>query len=648
MIRIREGSFDVVIVAGARVNRWPSVGATELAQLCADAGLSVGIYGGPWLRIRGVLPKPDTGGVALIEDSQQRVHRISARALVCFKLETTYSDPFPGWHSSGHVPLSTALRIHQDLRMSWHPCVAILGTGNRALHFGSRLLESGCPEVYCIESRMQWGGKRFAAWEVEKRRFEELGGEIIEAQPIKFTAKAPQLWELKLKDSQGVRVLEVATLISAGPFSDSADFREYPPGSALFEVEQTASQSRDEDPEGFELERSRARALSVRIIRALVTDPGMRKRALDKLARFSRSKLRSFKKHREEPYEWIYQGKLLEESSLKKLQAFSGVPQSVHMAQKTASIECMEEIACRQCHEACPESAIDLGEIPRHSPILSESRCTACGLCLSACPSSIPVLMHADAERSFSKLTLPWHGSAKISQGAFVRLLNRRGETLGQARVSRVEEPQGERAIPLVEVDVPAHLLWEARAIQPIESTVNAELGWDWFQSKRDRVEVFLDGEKRLASDKLPISLALFEMGSNRAEDALLCGDGSCGLCFVEVDGRHELACQERIRQGMSIRLLRPRFSQIAKSRGEEPICPCLGISSQEVREKIEQGQLQSPEAVIMATHLGTGKCHGQICLPAFRRLLESMELESGDWVDWRFPWSDWSLGSIR
>src|SRR6185437_11296881 len=87
-----------------------------------------------------------------------------------------------------------------------------------------------------------------------------------------LTSKGPLLWELRLQDTQGVRVLEIARLVSAGPFRDIPGVREYPPGSFLFEMEQTASAKYSDHPEGWVWEEERGKWLAGKIVRSLVQD----------------------------------------------------------------------------------------------------------------------------------------------------------------------------------------------------------------------------------------------------------------------------------------------------------------------------------------------------------------------------------------
>jgi hypothetical protein len=198
--------------------------------------------------------------------------------------------------------------------------------------------------------------------------------------------------------------------------------------------------------------------------------------------------------------------------------------------------------------------------------------------------------------------------------------------------------------VQLIEVEVPVHLAWEARAVKrarPPEVVDEMYLNAiQKFSVAHEKVEITLNGEKRLVRDKIPISLALFEIGRNRPEDALLCPDGSCGLCLISVDGVKKPGCQTKLHRGMVIKTTEPSASE----KEDQSLCPCLGITREQVIERLKHGKLQSPEAVLSVTPVGEGKCHGQLCMGALRRVLIDQGLEADHWVDWRFPWSDWVL----
>lgn len=659
---LRDGAFDVIIAQAPHVEPWPTVGARAIATLCSEMGLSVGVFGGETIKVLGVIPEAGTGGSVLAQDAQARIHRLRARAIVRVSSAGVLPKPFPGWRSPGLIPIRTAQKLLASSRVRWSPATVILGTGNKALRMGSELIEDGAcgpGEVYCVETASAaWGAKRFAGWEVERRRFEVLGGRILEAEPVSLTEKGPMQYEFRVKDANGVRVIECARVIGAGPYHDGRPVREYPPASLLFEFEQSAGLEPEEDIEGWILEDERGRYLAGRLIRALVPDLGPRKEDLDAVLKQSRSRLKRYLKHREHPFTPAYEGKWIARGDRTQMRAMSGLPQVAQMSRELASIECFEEIACDLCARACPTQAIKIGRIPRDGlQILQEDKCTACGICLAACPSRAIVMVHEPPNRSNAIVVLPWkqgESAHRWSVGEFASLLNRRGEQLGNGRVVEITDlsaPWDQTQIHLIKLEVPSHLAWEARGIRPPrQQAVNDPVYLASLQERGDpKVEISFNGEKRLVREAIPVTLALFELGHARPEDTQLCADGSCQLCQVWVDGVKKLACQVRVHQGMAIKVSPEVAPDIARaaptgSPGDSPLCACLGVTESDVVERLRKGGLMTPDAVTQTTRVGSGRCHGQLCTEALRQILINQGMDASRWVDWRFPWVDWVL----
>ncbi len=663
---LREARFDVAVVAGPGLEVWPSAGVRELTTACAEMGLKTGIFGGEGLEVRGVIPLPETGGIVVAQDVQGRIHRIRARSIVRFSAPTGMPDPFPGWRSPGLVPIATAARLRRETHVRWDPATVILGTGNRALRFGSELLESGVGEVYCLESYAEWGAKRFSGWEVERRRFEMAGGRIIEGRPLSLHPKAPLIWEFRIQDVQGVRLIQVSRVVGAGPYRPLPEVREYPPGSFLFEIEQCAGAQKEDDVEGWAMEVERSRALAGKIVRSLVSDLGAlgpedRERFEQRVKR-AKGRLKRYLRHFEESFTPAYQGKWMAGPESRKLRTFGGAPAREQLTRPVASIECIEEIPCDVCARACPEGAIEIGRVPRpEGPVLLESKCSGCGICLTACPSGATLLIQERENRSTSTLTLPWRGLKPWKAGDSATLLNRRGDALGSGRVTKVSEaPEGmpglvagARRVQWVELEVPAHLTWDARGLRRGRASQAAAEDEVYLENvarsefREDKIEVTFNGERRLVRDGIPISAALFEIGYARPEDVLYCKDGSCGLCNVSVDGVKKLACRSRTHRGMSIRLDASTQPPLLPTEQATPaLCSCTGTSRESVVERVQQGNLLSPEAVLSVCKVGQGKCHGQLCLEPFRWTLLDLGLDAEQWIDWRFPWSEWKLTS--
>jgi hypothetical protein len=120
-----------------------------------------------------------------------------------------------------------------------------------------------------------------------------------------------------------------------------------------------------------------------------------------------------------------------------------------------------------------------------------------------------------------------------------------------------------------------------------------------------------------------------------RPNDILICEDGACGLCQIEVDGIRKYACQTTQHQGMSIRF----------TRDHEPsseLCPCHGISREALDSIITGSKPDTVEAITQVCDVAQGKCHGLLCRKSWIRLSEQWNVGDGRYIDWRFPWVDW------
>lgn len=629
-LSVRDGKFDLIVIQGPRVEFWPTPGVRALARLASEYELEVGVFGGADVSVKGVVPLPSTGGLVIVQDVQNRIHRLQARSVVRFSAQSEIPAPFDGVWSKGLIPGRTAQKILENPVIRWSPAVAILGTSNRAFSMGSRLLEKKIGEVYCIESDSQWGSKRYAGWEVERRRFESLGGKIIEAIPLSLKSLSPLLWALRLEDSQGTRILEVSKVISVGPFRRRNGIREYPPGSLLYEIDQTALQEPKLDMDGWSLEEERSKLVATRLIRTLVAESKDKERLID-IQKLSKLRLKRFERHREQPWSPLYQGKWTAAVDLSRFKEFSGIPKGEQFKRSVASVECLESISCQLCEKACPEGAIRFTSA--RDQVLDEAKCTGCGICVLVCPSSTPVMIHEKETQANSLLTLAQARGETWKKGDLGTLINRRGDSLGSGRVHHCENN-------LVTVEVPGHLIWEARSIRK-QKQVDLDES-DPMKERRiaEKIEVQLEGDRRLVRDGIPVSISLFENNLHRVEDLLGCSDGACGLCEVDADGLRRLACQTEIHPKMSIRLPTSKLF----TGGTDILCPCLGITKTQVVQRIRASRLKSPDAVLASLHIGEGKCHGMFCLEPFLKVLEEEGIETQNWVDWRFPSSDWVI----
>lgn len=642
---VRDGALDVILAPAPRVAHWPSVGVLTLSKECSRVGLKVGILGENGIQVRGVIPQMGTGGVVIAQDQQHRIHRLQTRALVRFSLPQEISDPFPGSSSQGLLPFTTAQRVLKSKSIRLDQTLVILGTGNRALRMGSYYLEQGAKEVVCIESNESlWGPKKIAGWEVEQRHFLSQGGKIIFGKPLSLTEKGGLLWELRVQDSVGIRILSASRVISAGPFSHELPFREYPAGSMLFEVTQSSHPSRVSHIEGWDLELNSSRFIATKIIKSLIVDLGSDRDRIDSLSKKSKQKLRSRTAHLDDPFVMGYDGKWIDKSTKTAFVRSPGTPKRLHQQGLMASIECFEDITCQICHERCPESAIQIVKNNQKlERVLIEDKCTACGICVKACPSRAITLVNEPQDKTEARVVLPVssHVSKRLKVGEFVSLLNRQGERLSQGRMMTELKTEVDAEYPdvhLIEIQAPTHLISESRQFR-VGTTIGDEFELTHTPLEKS-IEVSLDGNKRRVRAGISVTQALFELGVGRGQDVLSCPDGSCRRCQIDVDGTKRLACQTEVHALMHIQLKKSVTS--TPQPKEDEICACLGITREVVESRIDKGKLSSPEQIRASTHLGEGRCLGQACIPLFNRILQEKGVDGSRWVDWRFPWSEW------
>lgn len=146
-----------------------------------------------------------------------------------------------------------------------------------------------------------------------------------------------------------------------------------------------------------------------------------------------------------------------------------GVPSVERMKRgPVAVIECFQEIPCNVCENACPRGAIKVGRSITSIPILDESACVGCKLCIPACPGL--AIFVIDLSSDEAKVSLPYEMLPVPKVGEKVKVLDRRGRFLTEGKVVEVLYADRFDRTFIITVRVPKEYAFHARGIRVVRS----------------------------------------------------------------------------------------------------------------------------------------------------------------------------------
>jgi Fe-S-cluster-containing hydrogenase component 2 len=118
-------------------------------------------------------------------------------------------------------------------------------------------------------------------------------------------------------------------------------------------------------------------------------------------------------------------------------------------------VECVENIPCDPCVTACPKGAITIEGDINELPSVDHELCDGCGVCLSACPGLAIFAVDVSGDGDVGSVSLPYEFLPLPSVGDEVVTLDREGEPVGSARVTRVLSSKALDRTPIVTLELP-------------------------------------------------------------------------------------------------------------------------------------------------------------------------------------------------
>jgi len=128
-----------------------------------------------------------------------------------------------------------------------------------------------------------------------------------------------------------------------------------------------------------------------------------------------------------------------------------------------AIIECVENIPCNPCVDACPKGAISIEGDMNGTPSVDFDICDGCVLCVSACPGLAIFVVNRGLPGGVAEVSLPYEYTPLPSVGDTVVTLSREGAVLGEGTVRRVLSAKALDRTPIVTLSVPADHAMDVR-----------------------------------------------------------------------------------------------------------------------------------------------------------------------------------------
>jgi len=126
------------------------------------------------------------------------------------------------------------------------------------------------------------------------------------------------------------------------------------------------------------------------------------------------------------------------------------VPSEEQLKRGVAITECIQEIPCNPCVDACPVDAISMENI-NSPPLVDYDKCTGCAQCAAVCPGLAIFIVKLEEEKAL--VTLPYEFLPLPEKGDEVKALDREGKEVGKAIARRVIKKKDRTCLVTVEVD---------------------------------------------------------------------------------------------------------------------------------------------------------------------------------------------------
>lgn len=155
--------------------------------------------------------------------------------------------------------------------------------------------------------------------------------------------------------------------------------------------------------------------------------------------------------------------------TLEEIKAANGWPGEDRFQKgPVAVIECVQEIPCNPCEDACPFKAIHIGTPITVIPTLRQDICTGCGMCVAGCPGLAIFIVDKSYSETVATVSFPFEYLPLPRKGDEVEAVNRAGEFVCMGMVARIVDSRKNDRTPVVTIEIPKEYADTVRSMKRI------------------------------------------------------------------------------------------------------------------------------------------------------------------------------------
>ena len=154
--------------------------------------------------------------------------------------------------------------------------------------------------------------------------------------------------------------------------------------------------------------------------------------------------------------------------SLEELKAKKDYPTAERLKKgPVAIIECLQDIPCNPCQDACPVGAIKFSQQDITGiPLLDQEACLGCKKCIPSCPGQAIFVVDYSYSEELGTLTFPYEYLPLPQGGMELPGVSREGKEVCPVTVVKVEQRPSFNKTALVTIAVPKEYLETVRFIK--------------------------------------------------------------------------------------------------------------------------------------------------------------------------------------